>query len=55
MAIALERVPGRVIKAELDYDNGILVYEVDVRTTEGHKFEAKIDANTRVILRVKLD
>jgi uncharacterized membrane protein YkoI len=55
MASALERVPGQVIKAELDYDDGMLVYEIDVRTREGYKYEVKIDANTGAILRVKLD
>ncbi len=55
MAIALERVPGQVVKAELDYDDGMLVYEIDVRTAEGYKYEVKIDANTGAILRVKLD
>ena len=55
MVISLERVPGQVVKAELDYDDGMLVYEIDVRTTEGHKYEVKIDANTGAILRVKLD
>ncbi|MEK5037705.1 PepSY domain-containing protein [Sporosarcina sp. FSL K6-3457] len=55
MAIALQRVPGQVVKAELDYDDGVLVYEIDIRTAEGHKYEVKIDANTGAILRVKLD
>ncbi|NYF25356.1 PepSY domain-containing protein [Sporosarcina sp. JAI121] len=55
MAIALERVPGQVVKAELDYEDGMLVYEVDVRTMEGYKYEVKIDANTGAVLKVKLD
>ncbi|WP_318614018.1 PepSY domain-containing protein [Sporosarcina sp. YIM B06819] len=55
MAIALQRVPGQVVKVELDYDDGLLVYEVDIRTAEGYKYEVKIDANSGVILRVKLD
>lgn len=55
MVIALQRVPGQVVKAELDYDDGMLVYEIDIRTAEGHKYEVKIDANTGAILRVKLD
>jgi uncharacterized membrane protein YkoI len=53
--MALERVPGQVVKAELDYDDGVLLYEIDVRTTEGYKNEVKIDANTGAILRVKFD
>lgn len=55
MAVALQRVPGQVVKAELDYDDGTLVYEIDIRTAEGHKYEVKIDANSGAILRMKLD
>lgn len=55
MNIALQRVPGHVVKAELDYDDGMLVYEIDIRTAEGYKYEVKVDANTGTILRVKLD
>jgi uncharacterized membrane protein YkoI len=33
--IALQQVPGQVMKVELDYENGILVYEIDIRTASG--------------------
>ena len=55
MNIALQRVPGQVVKAELDYDDGMLLYEIDIRTAEGYKYEVKVYANTGAILRVKLD
>ena len=55
MAIAVGRVPGQVVKAELDYEDGMLVYEVDIRTADGRKYEVRIDANTGAILKVKLD
>ena len=55
MAIALQRVPGQVVKAELEFEDGILIYEIYSRTAEGHKYEVKIDASTGAILRVKLD
>ena len=55
MNIALQRVPGQVVKAELDYDDGMLLYEIDIRTAEGHKYEVIVDANTGAVLRVKLD
>lgn len=55
MNIALQRVPRHVVKAELDYDDGMLVYEIDIRTAEGYKYEVKVDANTGAILRVELD
>lgn len=28
--IALQRVPGEVVKAELDFDEGVLLYEIDI-------------------------
>ncbi|MDW0110732.1 PepSY domain-containing protein [Sporosarcina aquimarina] len=55
MQIALQQVPGQVVKAELEYDNGMLIYEIDIRTSDGHKYEVKIDANTGNVLKVKLD
>lgn len=55
IAIALQRVPGNVVKAELDNDDGHLVYEIDIRTANGAKYEVKVDANTGQIIRVKLD
>lgn len=53
--IALQRVPGHVVKSELDYDDGMLLYEIDVRANDGQKYEVKIDAVTGEVLRVKLD
>lgn len=55
MDIAVRRVPGQVVKAELDYDDGLLVYEIDIRTADGYKYEVKVDATTGAILKVKLD
>jgi len=53
--IARQRVPGEVVKSELEFDDGMLAFEVDIRTAEGHKYEVKIDAVTGEVLRVKLD
>ncbi|WP_153731051.1 PepSY domain-containing protein [Sporosarcina obsidiansis] len=53
--IALERVPGHVVKSELDYDEGMLIYEIDIRTAEGHKYEVKVDAVMGEVLKVKWD
>jgi uncharacterized membrane protein YkoI len=52
--IALQRVPGQVIKVELDYENGILVYEIDIRTSSG-VYEVHVDAITGQILKVERD
>lgn len=52
--IATQRVPGRVVKIELDYENGILVYEVDIMTPSG-KYELHVDAATGQILKIERD
>jgi hypothetical protein len=33
--IALQQVPGQVVKVELDYENGLSVYEIYIRNTYG--------------------
>jgi uncharacterized membrane protein YkoI len=50
--IALQQVPGQVIKVELDYDNGILVYEIDIRTQSG-VYEVQVAAANGQILKVE--
>lgn len=55
MSIALQRVPGHVVKAELDNDDGRLVYEIDIRNQQGVKYEVKVDAVTGEVVRVKID
>jgi uncharacterized membrane protein YkoI len=50
--IALMRVPGQVVKVELDYDNGILVYEIDILTASG-VYEVYVHAITGQILKVE--
>lgn len=50
--IALQRVPDRVVKVELDYENGRLVYEVDIRNQSG-LYEVHVDAITGRILKVE--
>lgn len=52
MTIALEQVPGEVVKVELDTENGILVYEIDIMTMEGVKYEVEIDAQTGAVIKI---
>ncbi|WP_243447854.1 PepSY domain-containing protein [Clostridium tetani] len=47
--IALQQIPGEVIKVELDTENGVLVYEVTIRNNTGI-YEISIDANTGQIV-----
>lgn len=55
MVIALRQVPGNVVKAELEYDHGAVIYEIEIRANNGQKYEVKVDAITGNVLRVKLD
>ncbi|HHV60613.1 MAG TPA: PepSY domain-containing protein [Clostridiaceae bacterium] len=52
--IALQQVPGQVIKVELDYDNGVLVYEIDILTVSG-VYEVRVHAVTGQVLKVEQD
>ena len=55
MNIALGRVPGQVVKVELDQENGMWVYEVDIITPQGVKYEVEVDINTGAIIKVEVD
>jgi len=55
MTIAQGHVPGRVVKIELEQEHGMWVYEVDVITSQGAKYEVKVDINTGGIVKVELD
>ena len=46
----MQLVPGQVIKVELDHENGILVYEIDIRTQSQ---QVHVNATTGQILRLK--
>lgn len=54
--IALERFPGASIhQIERDTHLGQLVYEVDLRSSDGIKYDVNVDAQDGKILSVKVD
>lgn len=55
MAAANEQVPGDIVKVELEREQGVLVYEVEIVTAEGVKYEIDVDVNTGEVLNVQLD
>lgn len=55
MVVALRQVPGHVVKAELEYDHGAVIYEIEIRAYDGQKYEVNVDANSGNVLKVKLD
>ena len=55
MDAALAAVPGKVLKAELDDENGFLLYEIEVVTANKTVMEIKVDAGDGKILATKQD
>lgn len=53
--IAVQRVPGEVVSAELDTKSGMQVYEVEIVTAQGVKYEIDVDRQTGNILDIDLD
>lgn len=51
---ALAEVPGKVVKTELDNENGNVVYSVEIDTGSGVK-DVKVDAGNGKVLNVEAD
>ncbi|MER2266961.1 PepSY domain-containing protein [Methylobacterium oxalidis] len=49
---ARERVPGEVVKVELEREDGRWVYEIKILTESGKRREVEIDANSLEVLEV---
>ena len=52
-AIALNAVPGKVIGTEIEKEDGSLVWEVEVLTSENEMYELEIDANDGRIIETE--
>lgn len=52
--IALQEVGGKVVEVDLDRDDGVLKYEIELRTADGEA-EVDIHAYTGQVLKVELD
>ena len=55
LAIAGQRVPGDVLKVELEDDDGRLIYDLKILARNGRVREVEIDAKTGAILKVEDD
>lgn len=55
MNIALEQVPGQIVKVELETKNGLWIYEVDIINPQGTEYEVEVDVNTGGIIGIELD
>lgn len=47
--------PGEVIEVELDEEDGVLVYDLDMVTPDGRLIEVEVDAVTGIVLEVEND
>ena len=52
LAVVRAKVPGEVVKVELDREDGIWVYEIKVLTPSGRRREVEINAHTLAIIKI---
>ncbi len=52
LAVARAKVPGEVVKIELEHDDGIWIYEIKILTPSGRRREVEINARTLAIIKV---
>ena len=53
LAVARAKVPGEVVKVELDREDGIWVYEIKILTASGRVREIEINAKTLAVIKVE--
>lgn len=53
LAVVRARVPGEVVRIELERDDGKWIYEVRVLDAAGRRVEVHVDAARAVILKIK--
>lgn len=51
--IALLEVPGEVQEAEIDNEDGMMIYEVEILDADGQEFEIEIAADTGAVIEVE--
>src|SRR5690625_4154794 len=55
IVIARQQVPGLVVEAELKQKQGRQLFEVEIITSEGVKYEVEIDAMSGEVVKISLD
>ncbi len=53
--IALAEVPGKVVEAELEREDGAVIWEIEVVDSQNQMFEFEIDASSGDILEKELE
>lgn len=49
--IAQKEVDGKVTEIDLDRENGQLIYDAEVKTSDGKEYDVEVDANTGDVIR----
>ncbi len=52
---ALKAKPGKVTEVELEKEDGVVVYSVDITATDGKMFDVAVNANTGKVLKVEAE
>lgn len=52
LAAARAKVPGEVVKIELEREDGIWIYEIKILTPSGRRREVEINAQTLAIIKI---
>lgn len=52
LAVARDRVPGEVVKVELEREKGVWVYEVKILTPAGKRREVEINAQSLAVIKI---
>ena len=55
MNAALKQVPGKVLKTELENENGYLVYGIEIAKADRQIADVKVDAGSGKVLKVETD
>ncbi|MFJ7735098.1 PepSY domain-containing protein [Lysinibacillus sp. NPDC097287] len=53
MQIAQQRVPGQIIHYGMDMENGVLVYEIFILTSQNRIYEVEVNAKTGMIRKIE--
>jgi uncharacterized membrane protein YkoI len=51
-AIALKRIPGKLLHAEIETNDGIRTWQIDVQANDGRKVRMWLNANTGAFLNM---
>jgi uncharacterized membrane protein YkoI len=50
--IALKRVPGTVLEAEIETNDGIRTWQIDIQARDGHRVRMWLNANSGAFLKM---